>query len=268
MNNQRLLQDIYASRQSGRILTGELSSIENFKQKSGATIPCGIVYYGDIKVYIPVSEMNVSRQDIKVVKSMVGSTIDFVVKELSVQNRVASASRKAAMKIRRSVELPKHKKGDKIWVRITGIGLNHAIVEAFGIETIVTKDYIDWGHLQNISDVLQIGDLKLALIKELDLAKETILVSIKEATEDPYEKNVASVAKGSLELATVTGIKEFGVFFELKCHKGVSALCPFPNWNNFNPQIGDEFLIKIKGIDVKNRKIDGSFSRPVRKNRF
>lgn len=268
MNSQKLLQDIYASRQSGKILTGELSSIENFKQKSGNLVPCGIVYYGDMKVLIPVSDMNVSRPDIKVVKSMIGATIDFVIKELSVKTKLASGSRKVAMEIKRSVELPKHKIGDRIWVRITGIGLNHAIVEALGVETIVAKEYVDWGYFQNISDVVQIGDVRPALIKDLDINKATIIVSLKEGSEDPYEKNVASLEKGSLNLAVVTGIQEFGVFFEIKHKKGVNALCPFPKWKNFNPQIGDEFLIKIKNIDIKNRKIDASFSRPVRQNRF
>ena len=268
IDNEKLLRDIYASRQSGKILTGELSSVQNFVTNSNKKIQCAVVFYGDIKVFIPISEMNVSREDIKVLKSMAGATIDFVIKELDVEKRQAAASRKIAMELRRKIELPKYKVGDIINVRVTGIGLNNAIVEAFGIETSIAKDDIDWGYINSVNDVLQIGDIKPALIKDLNIENEEIKVSLKEATEDPYLKNVSSLQKNELCLGIVTGVTDFGIFHEIKHKKGVTALCPHPNWKNFSPKNGDENLIKISRIDINNRKIDANLQRPVRKARL
>lgn len=256
--------NVYASIQSGKILTGELSSVQNFKKPSGNMVPCGVVFYGDIKVIIPIALMNISRPDIKVVKSMIGAKIDFLVKELDIKKKLASASRKDAMEVRRTKEFPRHKVKDKISVRVSAVGLNSIIVEALGVETTVAKEYVDWGYIQNLSDVIQIGDVRPAIITEMDAEKGTILVSLKDATEDPYLKNVASLEKGDQCLAVVTGVQDFGVFLEIKYKKGVSALCPFPKWNNFYPKNGDEYLIRLKSINTEERKINASFVRLVR----
>ena len=190
---------------------------------------------------------------------MLGATIDFVVTEINVKTKMAAASRKKAMEIRRMLELPKHKVGDIILARVTGVGLNAAIIEAYGIETKVPKEEIDWGYVGDIE--LQVGENVPAKIQELNVEKGTIKVSIKEAKEDPYKEEVNSLSRGESILGEVTGIQEYGVFVRMR--SGLSALCPFPNWSNFGPQIGDKYVVKINNINKAERKISANIMRQI-----
>jgi small subunit ribosomal protein S1 len=278
----QFLQDIYASRQSNKILTGELSAIEIIKKKKVTEdgekiieIPCGIVFYGDFKILIPSREMNIKREDqmeiYNIMKTMIGAPIDFIVVELDAERKIAVASRKKAMDLRSKLEFPKHAEGDKIPVRIVGIGRTTAYVEAYGVEVRIPKEEIDWGYISDLRNVIQIGDVKTAVIQEIDMEKGILKLSIKRATDDPYFENIKKVTKNSCYEAVVTGVESFGIFFELKHLKHVSALCPYPHWEGFNPEPGDTCVIKIKRIfqseELKMRKIDANLVRLIRRAR-
>lgn len=264
-NNNSKIYDIMASRQSRKILTGTLAAVETFKNRDGAEHDCAIVFYDVFKVLIPLEHMNISRQDKRVVRSMIGAQIDFIVKEIDETHKIAAASRTEAMELRKSLELKKHKVGNKIQVRVTSIGRDNCRVDCYGLECKVPIDEIDYGYIEDIGKHVQIGDKVLAVIKELDLEKNIIKVSMKDAKEDPYEQLIGSLTKGGEYLGTVTGIQEYGVFFNII--NGVSCLCPFPNWTNFSPSIGERYVVKIKAIDYKNRKIDGNIMRTINQNR-
>jgi small subunit ribosomal protein S1 len=280
------IQDIYASRQTSKILTGELSSVEIFNKNISTEdgiktlkIPCGIIFYGGIKIYIPAKEMNIERDSVNeihtIMKTMAGATIDFIITEIIDKNTdddkvddseiMAVASRRKAMELRYNLELKKHKVGDKIPVRIVGIGRTTAYVEVYGIEVQLPKEEIEWGFVTDLRNIIQIGDIKKALIQEIDTDNRKIKISIKRASPDPYMSNIKKVTRGACYTAVVTGTEKFGVFFELKDLKGVSALTNYPNWNDFHPAVGDICLIKINRISEKDRKIDASLKRVIRK---
>lgn len=274
---EQFIQDISASRQTGKVLTGELSSVELIKKNRNTEegvkevkIPCGIIFYGEYKIFIPANEMNIKRDDVKeiftIMKTMVGSVIDFVITEI-VDEDNAVASREKAMKLREKIELPKHKIGDIVPARIVGIGRSTAYLEVYGREIRIPKEEVDWCYIYDLRDTIQIGDVKKAKITEFDLENNKLMVSIKRAVEDPYIKNIKKVTKNSLYEAAVTGIMPYGIFLELKNLKGIRVLCPYPHWNSFTPEQGDLFVVKIKNIDIPSRNLAGSFVREVRKFR-
>lgn len=274
---EQFVQDISASKQTSKILTGELAAVELIKKNQATEegvkevkVPCGIIFYGEYKVFIPASEMNIIRDDIKevftIMKTMVGSVVDFIVTDI-VDDSKAVASRKKAMNLRISLELPKHKAGNIVPVRIVGIGRTTAYVEVYGKEVRIPKEEVDWGYISDLRDVIQVGDIKRALIQTIDLESNELKVSIKRAVEDPYIKNIKKVTKNSLYEATVTGIMSYGIFLELKYLKGIRVLCPYPHWHSFNPEQGDIYVIKIKSIDAASRNLAASFVREVRKLR-
>lgn len=279
---EQFLQDIYASRQSSKILTGELAAIEIIKKRNNTEdgqalieIPCGVIFYGDFKVLVPAREMNINRKEqseiYNIMKTMIGASVDFIVVELDAEKNIAVGSRKKAMALRSKLELPKHNEGDKIPVRIVGIGRTTAYVEAYGMEVRIPKEEIDWGYIGDLRNVIQMGDIKTALIQEIDLEKGVLKLSIKRAADDPYFENIKKVSKNSCYEAVVTGVEPFGIFFELKHLKHVSALCPYPHWEGFNPGLGDICVIKLKRIlqseDPKLRRIDANLVRLIRKVR-
>lgn len=260
-NYNKILHEIIASKQSHKILNGMLVAAESFKTNDNKRLDCGVVFYGEYKIIIPSTDMNISRNDKKVIRSMIGAEIDFIVKEFDEDNKIAVASRKEAMELRKSIELIKHKIGEKVQVRVTGIGKNNCIVDCYGLESSVPINEIDYGYIDDISKCVQIGDKPLGVIKEMDIENNIIKISLKEAKEDPYDFLIKSLNRGGEYLGIVTGIQDYGIFLTLR--KGINCLCPFPNWTNFSPVIGGKFVVKIKKIDYEKRKINANLMRTV-----
>lgn len=256
-------RDIYASRQSERILTGLLSAVEKHKLND-QQIDCGVVFYNGIKVIIPISEMGV-REDWRVVRSIIGSEIDFIVKGIDVEEEIAVASRKAAQELRTRLELPKHNVGDKVMVRVVAVGRDRIRVDLYGVEVIVPKNEIEHGYVANPAEHVQIGDRVPAIIKELEIMTDPpkIKLSLKDAKPDPFINVPNKYRIGGEYLATVTGMPQYGVFVNLE--QGVSALCPYPRWSEFDLEVGDMVLVKIRRINQGERKIVGSLVRLIRK---
>ncbi|OPJ59780.1 hypothetical protein [Clostridium oryzae] len=257
-------QDIYASRQSNKILTAELSAVEKINVRvSEAPVECGVVFYGGIKVFIPVDEMNVSAKERFVIRSMIGAEIDFVVIGIDSENKIVVASRKTAMELRREVQLTKHKVGDRVLARITGVGKNNVIAEVYGIESRVEKEEVDYGYIYDLHEYMAVGDKVAAVIKKLDFSNYDISISFKECKQDPFDSITERYKVKGEYLGTISGIQSFGIFVKLE--QGIYALCPHTNWSGFVPAIGDKVLIMLKRIDRENRKINASLIRRIRK---
>lgn len=254
--------DIYASRQSNKILTSILNAIEKVRI-NGEIKECAVVFYNDVKVIIPFEEMGLPREDRTIVRSMVGAEIDFIVRGIDTEKEIAVASRKFAMELRKRLELPKHKVGDIIQVRVDAVGKNDVIVEAYGIETRIPKDEVDYGYIKSLNDYVQVGDKVQAKIMELDIEKSVIKLSIKETKDDPL-KGIGTRYKTNGEyLATVTGMDYFGVYANLE--QGVDVLCMLPNWSNFNVNKGDKVLVRILKVDKRAKKAIARLVRVVKR---
>lgn len=285
--NQALM-DIYASRTSGKVLTGILAAAEPVKlitKEKVETIECGVVFYNGIKVIIPIHEMNVSREDRRVIRSMIGSEIDFIVFQINTSSNpiLVAASRTMAMEVRRSKELVKYKAGDKIKVRVTAIGKDDIIVDAYGLETKIPKSEVNWGYIADLDEQVRIGEKVQALIKEIhvesseendifnrELGKKNndgkvnnsrIVLSIRETLPDPFKIGINEYKVGGEYLSTVTGIKDFGVFVQLR--QGINALCPHTSWVGYTPVLGEKVLVLINKIDAKERKISAVIKRSI-----
>jgi small subunit ribosomal protein S1 len=256
--------DVFASRQSQKILTGTLCAVERYKFDSiNKESECAIIFYEDAKIIIPISEMNIAREERTIVRSMIGADIDFIVYGIDKENNFAVGSRKAAMKKRRELELKKHKVGNTIQVRVTSVGKNWIYVEAYGIETTIKKEDIAYGYVDDINQLVQVGDRTSAVIKSLDIENNLIELSIKDTKADPFMGIENKYRVKGEYLATLTGIKEFGVFLELE--QGIYVLCNHPHWIGYNATIGDKMLVQIVKIRQNERKIDGKLIRVIKR---
>jgi len=257
----RTLYEITASKQSKKILTGVLSAVENFKVNDNEVMDCGIVFFNEFKIIIPAKDMNITREDKKVIRSMLGAEVDYLIKKIDEVNKIALASRFEAMELRKNIELKKHKVGDEIFVRVTSVGRKSCTVDCYGIECIVPISEVDYGYIDDISKHVKIGDRVPGIIKNLDIENSTIKISLKEAKEDPYDNLINSIKKGGEYVAEITGIQSYGIFLTIR--DGMNCLCPFPNWSNFSPSIGEKFVVKVKSIKLMDRKINANLMRQI-----
>lgn len=255
-------QDIYASRQTNKILTGELSAIERVKIGGDEAKECAVVFYNGAKVLIPFEEMGLPREDVTIVRSMIGAEIDFVVRGIDTDREIAVGSRKFAMALRRKLELPKHNVGDIIQIRIDAVGKNSVIAEVYGVEVRIPKEEIDYGYIDNINDLLQVGDKVQAKITELDTEQGIIKVSIKETKPNPFLTVGTKYVKGGEYLGTVKSVKRYGYFVNLE--QGIDVLCPNTYWKDM-PKRGDKVTVLITYIDKNKQYVSGILKRIIRK---
>lgn len=260
LSNQEWV-DIYESRQTKKILTDQIRSVEAHDDKQ-----CAIVFRGSVKILIPLSEMGLKTDDealgIKVMYGMAGAEIDYIIAGINREDEICIGSRKKAMEIRQK-ELKKIKEGQKVKGRIVAVGRTTAIAEVCGIETKLRAADINWGYMEDIRNYLSVGDSVEMLVKAINHEEKALKLSIKEAMPDPYINIDKRYKIDSKYVAVITGIEEYGVFVNLE--PGVDALCPHPGYTNLRLSTGDQVFIKLKQLNPEKRQARALIERLIRK---
>lgn len=151
------IKEILRSKEEKRILTGNISGIEDeFYKLQNKYISCAIVWYGNIKVLIPITHLVNKRQSKSLIRGMLGAEIDFIVLEFNEIANIAIGSRLEAMKLRADLEIPKLKINDVIRVRIIGIGVKHIIVDMYGKEVVIKADNLKHIYIVNCKDIYNV----------------------------------------------------------------------------------------------------------------
>lgn len=259
-NTNFIKQSLYSSKENLKILTGTISAME-IEQEGNKKVNCAIVYYGNIKVLIPLQEMNI-QQDRKYLRNMIGAEIDFIVLEISEISNIAVASRKRAMEIKQKIEFKKHYEGDRVQAKVISMGIKHIKVNCLGIDVNLRIDDLAYGYIQDVNEFYSIGDSIDVKIMDIDKENYTLKVSVKELIEDPYTNIRIYFTEGGEYIGTITGFAPNGVYIKLK--QGVDAVAIIPIWMNKSPNINDKVTVRIHEIDEKKRKIYCSLIRIIR----
>ena len=223
--------EIHNAYRTRRILTGMLGGIE--EMGSGNTV--AVVEYKGYRVIIPIKEMGVLKSNNntpeyhkefilrqqKLLSSMLGAEIDFIVKGIDSKTRSVVASRKDAMlKKRQTFYMETDTNGAyKIYdgrivqARVIAVAEKASRLAAFGVEwSIVSKD-LSWDWLGDAHDRYSIGDEILVRIQSVN-REDTNNISIKADVKSVTEKN----NRPNLSLCRVQG-KYAGKVTDV--HKGV-----------------------------------------------
>lgn len=243
-------------------ITGIITGIQQVKINEDIT-PCAMIMLDEYKVVLPVDTLGV-RNDIRVLRSIIGSEIHFVVTAVLKEKKVALGSREKAMALIREANKNKDLKGKTIKAKVTGIGRGHVYVEAFGVETTIAKDDVDYGFVSNLREYFSVGDSIQCKVKEADIENNKLELSIKDLKDNPYENLEETFPMKSENLATITNITDFGVFLAFDQNPQVTVLCPIPKWNNFSPNLRDKYVVRVKRIE--EQKISGTLIRFVKRS--
>ncbi|MCF6290278.1 MAG: 30S ribosomal protein S1 [Desulfobacterales bacterium] len=104
--------------------------------------------------------------------------------------------------------------GAEVRGTITSIRDFGAFADIGGIDGLIPISEIAWGRVDNINDLLSIGqEVTLAVLK-LDWDRDRITLSLRAAQPDPWEQ--VDLAKGSCLQGTVVRLVDFGAFVTLK----------------------------------------------------
>lgn len=172
-----------------KILTGTLDAAE--RTPSGATV--AVVIYKGQRVVIPVKEMMLAPQNHtpghrrynnrdwydKVLNTMMGAEIDFIVAGMDFQNRKVAASRKAAMLRKRQTFYfdendrgqPMIYPGRVVQARVIGVAEKIIRVEVFGVECPIFARDVSSSWVGDIRDKYYVQDH--LLVRVVSIHKES-----------------------------------------------------------------------------------------------
>lgn len=263
-------QNIFTSNQKGKILTGRAIAVETEKirvvendRKIEKKIDSIIVNFKNIKILIPAEEIRDGKVDKKVLRSMIGSEIKFIIYKIDKLTNKAVASRKKAMEHIRRNQLKRYEVGDKIFARILSVYPNYIDIECLGADIRLNVEDLEYGFVSNLCTLYQVGDKIKVIITEINSEKNLLKVSHKKTKEDPYKLVRVNYVVGGEYLGIITGYSDNGVFVKLE--QGIDTMATLPPWMEMPPAPGDTVVVRIKIMHPEKRKIYSSLLKVVRR---
>ena len=260
------LRELQEAARTGRIMTGIIQGFERTdKDFSGSRV---VVYHGSCKILISSMKLVEEPEDFHgkekaevyaaMAQKRIGAEIEFVVKTVDEKEFTAVANRVEAMSIRKdNFYLKKSgiiKEGACAEARIVAVTPFGVWAEIFGVESFINNRELGYQRIHQPSEFFQTGQrviVKILSVKK-DNGKIRVDASIKQAQENPFEKEIWKFAQGSMYLGKVTMVTERGVFVALD--GGVECYCKMPARGR--PPRGARATVKIVNIDpVKSRVI-------------
>ena len=259
------IKEILRSKEEKRILTATIVGIEEeYYKLKNKHIPCGILWYGDVKVLIPITHLRVDKQNKSVIRGMIGAEIDFIVLEYDEVANIAIGSRKDAMELRSKLEIPKLKPNDTIRVRIVGIGVKHIVVDMYGKEVIIKASELKHTYIINCKDLYKVGDYLKVKIKKIDLQNNIYELSAKDFEENPFLNIRKYITINGEYTGKVMAFPKnnSGILVQLDISQ-VTVLTRVPARFNSFPHFADKVLIKVTEIKEDKKYIYGYLMRVI-----
>lgn len=266
-----------------RILTGMLGGIE--KLEGGSTIT--IVYYKNFRVVIPITEMMINlvedethnygelslRQN-KIVNTMLGCEIDFIIKGLDSKERSIVASRKDAMLKKRQIfyfdqdssGTPKVYPDRVVQARVISVAEKVVRAEIFGVETSIPARDLSFDWLGDARERFHVGDHILVRIQEVkadDPEHISVRADVKSVEGDTCKTNLALCKVQGKYAGTVEDIHNGTVFVRLQI--GVNAIA-HTCYDSRTVGKKDDVSFVVTHIDSERNVALGIITRIIRQN--
>lgn len=259
---------IYASYRSKSLMRGEVVGVDinRFKVHNSETgaeeirsiLSLVIIGYR-VKVLIPESEIWASGDErpAHVVKSMVGSTVEYVITNIDREGEVAVASRSKALVKRRNLfnaSRHGHNAGDIVDCTVLAVGPKKCLVECNGYDIILSQRDLSYGAIPDLRMEYSSGQQLKAVVKSY--SRNELTVSVKEVNPNPFTGADRRHPIGSRRQAVISGKYKGGIFCTLS-DKSV-CLCLYSNIHFDNEfVIGDRVLILVTQFDFERELMYG-----------
>ncbi|MGL4388977.1 MAG: S1 RNA-binding domain-containing protein [Brevinema sp.] len=212
--------------------------------------------------------MSITEYDWKFVKSLKdfikkGDTFNIQVLEINPAKKSVRVSRKATITNPLDIFFDSRKIGENIVAKVIRFAKGLAIVEdQNGVELLLPVSEMSW--TTRISDpkkVLNTGDRINVKIKEMDLSKKRVVVSLRDLLENPWSQSEKTFALGSKQHGKVSSITNFGIF--VRFENGMEGLIRKEDidWNDRNINLEEKYqkddpiTATVLHVDAKNEKL-------------
>ncbi|ADW18921.1 SSU ribosomal protein S1P [Desulfobulbus propionicus DSM 2032] len=213
--------------------------------------------------FCPYSQMDIRK--VENAEEYLEKIMTFKIIEYGSQGRNIILSARAVQEEKRQQEREALKarlnEGMQVSGEVTSIREFGAFVDIGGIDGLIPLSELAWGQTDKVEDVLQRGQQVEVIIKRLDWDKDRISLSLRETTEDPWNKALTQYPIGSVHQGKVSRLAAFGAFVTLE--PGIDGLLHISKLGGgrriHHPrevlEAGQELTVKIESIDREQKRI-------------
>ena len=175
------------------------------------------------------------------------------------ENGFALASRKSAMKTRRSyfahrTEL--NAPGTRLKCRVIDVGPVRCTVECYGHDIRLTQKDLCYMSVSDLRAVYRPGQELDCVVTDYDADEDRLRVSVKAALSDPFEGAERRHPVNSRRQAVISGKYAGGVFCNLP--DGTVCMCSYAyQYEDSDFESGDTVILTVKRFDSNKRQMYG-----------
>jgi len=237
---------------------GEILDAEVREQNKGGLI----VNIMGLRGFLPSSQ--VARQFSGNLMELVGTKIPVKILEVNRKRNRLIVSQRAAQdedRARQREELfEKLKVGDVITGKVSGVTSYGAFVNLGGADGLIHISELSWDRINNVSDVLTVGDELSVKVIKLDPELSRISLSLRQMSQDPWDTIEQQFPPGKAVPGIVTKTKKYGAFLQIA--DGVEGLLHISelSWDHVERtedvlKVGEEVEVMVLSADKVRRRI-------------
>ena len=279
-----LWHEIRNAYRTRRILTGTLDGIE---QTAGGKTLATVSFRG-FRIAIPIREMLVLEERMpsgrayadymnrlnRILGTMLGAEIDFIVKGIDSTTHSAVASRREAMlRKRQTFYLGKDVSGNPyiypgrlVEARVIAVAEKVLRVEAFGIECAIFARDLSWQWVSDVRDLYSVGDRVLVRVQEIsgeDVEHLSIRADIRSTFSETSIDNLKKCQVQSKYAGKVTDLRGGVVYIRL--NNGVNAIA-HTCYDSRMPGKKDDVSFAVTRLDEEHGIAVGIITRIIKRN--
>jgi small subunit ribosomal protein S1 len=237
---------------------GEILDAEVREQNKGGLI----VNIMGLRGFLPSSQ--VARQFSGNLMELVGTKIPVKILEVNRKRNRLIVSQRAAQdedRARQREELfEKLKVSDVISGKVSGLTSYGAFVNLGGADGLIHISELSWDRINNVSDMLNVGDEVRVKVIKLDPELSRISLSLRQMSDDPWDTIENRFPPGKMVEGEVTKTKKYGAFLQIA--DGVEGLLHISelSWDHVERtedvlKVGERVNVMVLSADRTRRRI-------------
>jgi ribosomal protein S1 len=150
--------------------------------------------------------------------------------------------------------------GDVVTGKVSGVTSYGAFVNLGGADGLIHISELSWDRINNVSDVLNVGDEVRVKVIKLDPELSRISLSLRQMSDDPWETIEQRFPPGKAVTGMVTKTKKYGAFLQIA--DGVEGLLHISelSWDHVERtedvlKVGEEVEVMVLSADKVRRRI-------------
>jgi small subunit ribosomal protein S1 len=237
---------------------GEILDAEVREQNKGGLI----VNIMGLRGFLPSSQ--VARQFSGNLMELVGTKIPVKILEVNRKRNRLIVSQRAAQdedRARQREELfEKLQIGDVVTGKVSGLTSYGAFVNLGGADGLIHISELSWDRINNVSDMLNVGDEVRVKVIKLDPELSRISLSLRQMSDDPWDTIEDRFPAGRAVTGEVTKTKKYGAFLQIA--DGVEGLLHISelSWDHVERtedvlKVGEVVEVMVLSADKVRRRI-------------